>query len=220
MIRKMLVIATAITIPVSVVAVTGGVAGAGKATGVEADTLHCATEQAVANFSIPFTAKGVTSGQEMTTLSGSLSDCVVSGPTPVAGTVTGTISGTLISGKPGSAKHPAAVCSSLAGGVSTKEKGLLVVKWSGDPLVNGLTSVTKLKDIVGSEITVGGTLYGAFTVQGKALKTNLFQGTDKGKSSVASSMTVAPGATLLAQCGTSELGQIQLQAQPSGLEFS
>lgn len=222
MIRRMLVIAAAIAVAVGVIGATGGVAGAGAATGVEADTLHCATEQAVATFSIPFTAKGVTSGQETTTITGSLSDCTVSGPTPVSGTVTATISGTLVSGKPGSVKNPAAVCATLAGGVTTKEKGNLTVKWSDalDPAVNGLSSITKVKDIQGGTITVGGTLYGAFTVQGKGGKTNLFQGTDKGKSSVTSSMTVTPGVTLLTQCTASGLSSIQLRAQPTGLEFS
>lgn len=222
MIRKMLVIAAAIVVPVSVVGVTGGVAGAAKATGVEADTLHCATEQTVASFSIPFTTTGVTVGQEMTSISGSFSDCTVSGATTVTGTVTGTISGTLISGKPASVKHPAGVCSSLAGGVTTKEKGILTVVWhdSSDAAVNGLVSTTKVKDIQGGTITVDSVLYGAFTVQGKAGKTNLFQGTDKGKSSVASSMTVTPGTTLLSDCLATGLSSIQLQAQPSGLEFS
>jgi hypothetical protein len=222
MIRKMLVIAAAIAVPVSVVAATGGVAGAKGATGVAADTLHCTTEQTVATFSIPFSSTGVTSGQQMTTISGTISNCTVSGATPVAGTVTGTISGTLISGKPASAKHPAGVCSSLANGVTTKEKGPLTVTWSdsSDAAVNGMHSVTNVKNIVGGTITVGGTLYGAFTVNGKAAKTNLFQGTDKGKSSVASSMTDVAGTTLLAQCLSSGLSSISLQAQPSGLEFS
>src|SRR3974377_1260985 len=74
MIRKILVIATAIAVPVGVIAATGGVAGAGGARVLQPDTLHCATEQAVAQFSIPFSSTGVTSGQEMTTISGSISD--------------------------------------------------------------------------------------------------------------------------------------------------
>ena len=224
MIRKMLVIAAAIAVPVSLVGATGGVAGAAAASGVQLDTLHCTTESTTATFAVPFSANGVTSGQQqMTTITGTISGCTVSGPTAVAGTVTGTVSGTLITGKPASTKHPAGMCSSLAGGVVTKEKGNLTVAWSGDPLVNGRTSVTKVKSISGGTITVPpvtGTVFGAFTVNGKALKTNIFQGTYKGKSSVASSMTVTPGPSLLTTCISSGLSSIAFQAQPTGLEFS
>jgi hypothetical protein len=38
--------------------------------------------------------------------------------------------------------------------------------------------------------------------------------------SLASSMTVTPGTTLLSDCLATGLSSIQLQAQPSGLEFS
>jgi hypothetical protein len=221
MIRRLLVIAAAVAVPVSVVAATGGVAGAAAPTGVQLDHLHCTTESTTASFSVPFSATGVTGGQQqMTTITGTISGCTVtSGPVAIPGTITGTISGTLATGKPASTKHPAGMCASLANGTVTKEKGTLTVTWSGDPLVNGLTSSTKVKSISGGALTVGGIVYGGFTVNGKALKTNIFQGTDKGASGVASSMTVMQGAPLLAQCTSTGLSSIALQAQPTGLTF-
>jgi hypothetical protein len=221
MIRKTLVVAAAMAIPAVFLAATGGVAGA-KATGVQLDTLHCTSESATATFGLPITTMGVTSGQQTTSLAGQIGGCTVIGPTPVAGTVSGVISGTLLTGKPGSVKHPAAQCTGLAPG-TIKEKGTLTVTWSdpSDAAVNGVTGTTAVKSISGSTVTVSGNVYGLFTVNGKASKSNLFQGTDKGKSSSVASQTVMQAGALIATCGSpGGLPSIQLQAPPAGLAFS
>jgi hypothetical protein len=220
MIRKTLVLVAAMAIPAALLVTTGGVAGA-MVTGVPADTLHCTTESATATFGIPITTKGVTSGQQTTHLTGTISGCTVSGATSVAGTVTGTFSGTLVTGKPGSAKHPAASCAGLAPG-TIKEKGTLTVVWSdtSDSAVNNMTSTTAVKGIAGSTITVGPNTYGLFAVKGKAGKPSLFQGIDKGKSSNVASQTDLTATALLTQCaGPGGLPSIALQAPPSGLSF-
>src|ERR1700722_4101419 len=114
MIRKILVFAAAIAMPVSVVAVTGGIAGAAKGPSPATDTAQCTGISATVTFSMPLTNAGYTSGVDTTTVTGSLSGCTAAGsygPVTISGA---SVSGSF-AGKAGSAKHPAGQCTGLLG---------------------------------------------------------------------------------------------------------
>jgi hypothetical protein len=207
MIRKILVIAAAIAMPVSVVAVTGGVAGAkGKAPTAATDTATCTGLSALVSFSIPLTTAGVPSGTDTTTVSGTLSGCTVAGafgPVAVSGA---TISGTF-AGKPGSAKHPAATCGGLLG--ATKEKGSIAVSWNSTPAVPGTT--ISLKSATGGVATDGNA---SFSIAGKYKGS--FGGADKGKTSSVTAETTQSTATLAGECGGAGISSINIKPVVGG----
>jgi hypothetical protein len=207
MIRKMLVIAAAIAMPVSVVAVTGGVAGAkGKAPTAATDTAQCTGISATVTFSMPLTSAGYPSGTETTTVNGSLSGCTAAGafgPVTISG---GSVSGSF-AGKAGSAKHPAGTCGGLLG--ATKEKGALTVNWSSSPAVPGTT--ISLKSATGGVAADGNA---SFTVAGKYKGS--FGGSDKGKASSITAETTQSTGTLGAECGGSGISSINIQAVVGG----
>jgi len=76
MIRKMLVVAAAIAMPVSAIAVSGGFAGA--TTGSAAtDTIVCKTITGTVTFSPKLTVAGYASGITTTTVKAALGGCTV-----------------------------------------------------------------------------------------------------------------------------------------------
>lgn len=205
MIRKLLVVAAAIAMPVSVVAVTGGTAGAAKGPSAATDTLTCSNISGTVSFSIPLTNAGnTTGGVETTTVAGTLSGCTASGTFPVTVT-SGSISGTFAS-KPGSSKHPSAQCTGLLG--PSKNKGTLTTSWSSSPGVPastiGVKSVTGGTDGSNAQFSISGKFKGSFG------------GSDKGKTSSSVSDTVETLATLAGECGGSGISSLGLKNPSSG----
>jgi hypothetical protein len=132
MIRKMLVIAAAIAIPVSVVAVGGGISGAGTPTGVAADSIHCTALSANVVLNPALTPGGVTTGSPATThitsATNSLTGCTVTGGTAEGPNVKGTVSGTVFGKKPPSAKHPGSTCVGLLGTTKSGSGSTITVR--------------------------------------------------------------------------------------------
>jgi hypothetical protein len=212
MIRKLLVVAAAIAMPVSVIAITGGAAGAKTApTGPGADSIHCTTESATVSFSIPLTLAGSTSGTQATTVSGTVSGCSVTGPTPEAVTG-GTISGTLTAKKAGSAKKPTATCTGLLG--VTKESGTLTINWSGVTIPASSTSV---KSATGG---TNNTDNGTFAIAGKPVSGSSFEGSDKGKSSSLGAQTVDTVTQLTDACEGGGISSLAIEATSTGITLS
>jgi hypothetical protein len=207
MIRKILVVAAAMAMPISIVAVTGGVAGAkGKAPSAATDTATCTGVSATVSFSIPLTTAGSPSGTETSTVSGTLSGCTAAGaygPVTISGA---TISGSF-SGKPGSAKHPAATCGGLLG--ATKEKGTITVGWNSSPAVAATTIA--LKTATGGVASDGNA---SFSIAGKYKGS--FGGADKGKTSSVTAETTVSTGTLGAECGGAGISSITIQPVVGG----
>jgi hypothetical protein len=205
MIRKMLVVAVAIAMPVSVIAFTGATAGAKKGPSAKTDTAVCTNITGTVSFSIPLTNNGnTTGGIETSTVNATVSGCTVSGTFPVTIT-SGTISGTF-AGKAGSAKHPSAQCTGLLG--TSKNKGSVSTNWSSSPAVPPTT--TSVKTVTGgtdgpnAQFQLNGSFKGSFG------------GADKGKSSSSRSDTVETVAALAGECGGSGISTIHLKNPSSG----
>jgi hypothetical protein len=202
MLRKLLVLTAAIAMPISVVAVSSGVAGAkGKAPTAATDTAQCTGIAATVTFSLPLTSAGYPTGTETTTVSGSLSGCTAAGafgPVTISGA---SVSGSF-AGKAGSAKHPAGTCGGLLG--ATKEKGSISVAWSSSPGVPATT--VSLKSATGGVAADGNA---SFTVAGKYKGS--FGGADKGKTSSITAETTQSSGTLGAECSGSGISSINIQ---------
>ena len=203
MIRKMLVVAAAIAMPVSVIAASGVTAGAAKGPSAATDTAVCTGLTGTVTFSQPLTNAGYTSGVEVASLSGSLSGCTASGAVPVS--ISGASFSGTFSGKAGSAKHPSGQCTGLLG--TTKQKGSLTTSWSSSPGVP--STVLSVKTVSGA---VSGS-NASFTVNGSYKGS--FGGSDKGKTSVTKAQTVETVSTLAADCGGSGISVIHVTA-PTG----
>lgn len=204
MLRKLLVVAAAVAMPVSVVAVTGGVAGA-KGPSAKTDTLVCNSISGSVTFSIPLTNAGnTTGGIETSTVNATVSGCTASGTFPVTVT-SGTITGTF-SSKPGSAKKPSAQCGALLG--TSKNKGSVSTSWNSNPAVApstiGVKSVTGSVDGSQAQFQLNGSFKGSFG------------GSDKGKTSKSVSDTVETVGTLAGECAGSGIASINLQNPSSG----
>jgi hypothetical protein len=222
MIRKMLVIAAAIAMPVSVIAVgaTGGIAGAKAPTGAAADTIHCTTESATVNLNPPLTPAGVTTGAAarttITSASGSISGCTVTKtPTGVAlSGVTGTITGSILAKKAPSAKHPGSQCSGLLGASKEAKGSEITIAWT-DTAHNAIPStVVEIKEVIGG--SSGSPAHGTFDVTGK--NSGSFLGSDKGKSSSLGAETVQTTAELTTECSPSPgISSVPIQQNSAGL---
>src|SRR5450631_1840052 len=224
MIRKMLVVAAAVAMPVSVIAVTGGVAGAKAPTGIVADTIQCTTTAATVNLNPALTPSGQTSGPAATTTItsalGSVSGCTVT--TGISGTpltnVTGNITGTITAKKAPSVKHPGSTCGGLLGASKEAKGSTLSIHWvsstPGAPVIPD--STIALKSVTGG---VGGDGHGTFNVAGKA--SGSFLGQDKGKSSSLAAETVQTVADLGAECTPSPgISTVPIQNNASGITLS
>jgi hypothetical protein len=205
MLRKLFVVAAAIAMPVSVVAVTAGTAGASKGPSAATDTLVCTNITGTVSFSIPLTNAGnTTGGVETSTVNATVSGCTASGTFPVSVTG-GSLSGTF-AGKAGSAKHPSAQCTGLLG--VSKNKGTVTDSWSSTPAVPA-TSIS-VKTVTGG--TDGS--QAQFKLNGKFKGS--FGGADKGKTSTSTSDTVETVGTLAGECGGSGIATIHLMNPSSG----
>jgi hypothetical protein len=205
MIRKLLVVAAAIAMPVSVVAVSGGLAGASNSHGSPATaTVACKGLKGTLKFSPHLISTGDGTTAIKTAVSATLSKCTATGGVTVSG---GAVSGTL-TGAPGTSAKPSGTCAGLIG--SATETGTLTIKWSPSSVPS---SVLKVKSDTGSAAAG----HGAFTIPGKAKSTasGSFLGGDKGakdKSVAETSLTIAAINTACAKGITS----LAIQNESSG----
>ena len=132
MIRKLLVVAAAIAMPVTAIAVSSGTATASSPHTAATDTIICKDITGTVTFSPKEDAKGYVGQSVKSTISATLSGCTASGGTKetvTKGVVTGSITGAK-----GTTKSPAGTCAGLVAKSST-DTGTLTVKWSASPTV-------------------------------------------------------------------------------------
>ncbi len=206
MIRKMLVIAAAIAVPVSVVAATAGTAGAGGTT-VDAThyTVSCTGITATADFSPALTTAGAASSPEKTTIKGSASDCTV---TPTTGGTAVTVTGAKVSGIITNATSDH-TCTGLTS--PTTETGSLTVKWKTSPKLTATSSVVMPTTVTGA---LGTDLHATFAIAFGAGATGPFQGTDGGAGSSVNAETVDNAGVINGLCGGKK-GLSKLSIQPN-----
>jgi hypothetical protein len=160
-IRRALVVAAAIAVPVSAVVVGGEIAGAANprlGTGpAKHDSINCKAMGGTLSFSRPLKTAGYTTGaSEVTTVRASLVSCTVAGPYHVI-VKGGLVTGTLTSNPP-SSTHPVGEC--VTG--STDETGALSTAWNPPPYLNAYPSVVHVKSVhVGTHAG-----YATFTIPG------------------------------------------------------
>ncbi len=213
MLRKMFVIAAAITIPVSVVAVGGGLASAANPHTAAADTIICKTLTGSLAFSPKIDAAGYKSGHISTKVTATLSGCTVKGSTPI--TITkGTVTGTLV-GATGTSSKPTGSCGGLSG--NGTETGNLTTKWTaskGGPVPN---SVLGVKSDIGGHVGSGSSEHGTFTIPGstKGTASGSFLGSNKGASDKSVAETSQSYTTVAATCVKSGLTTLKIQNESS-----
>jgi hypothetical protein len=213
MFRKLLVVAAAIAMPVSVVAVSGGIASASNshAGSAATDTIICTKLTGTVTFSPKLTSKGYTSGSTTTTVKATVSGCTVKGTYSdkvTSGTVTGTIKG--VAGTP---TKPSGTCTSLTG--SNTDSGTLSTKWAASPAVPN--SVLTVKSVTGGVKSSHGT----FTIPGsvKGSAAGSFEGANKGSSDKTVAQTTDTVTQILTACsaGVSSLG---IETEPGATPVS
>ncbi len=207
MIRKLLVVAAAIAMPVSAIAVSSGTATASSPHTAATDTIICKAITGTVTFSPKEDAKGYVGQAVKSTISATLSGCTASGGTKetvTKGTVTGSITGAK-----GTTKSPAGTCAGLVSKSST-DTGTLTVKWSATPTVPN--SGLNVKSISGGT-TSGG--YGFFTIPGsvKGTANGSFEGSNKGASDTSTSQTKLKASSLGATCEKSGLSSIAITTE-------
>ena len=190
MIRKMLVIAAAVAMPVSVIAATAGTASAATKVDASKYTVTCTGIAATAKFSPALTNAGGPASTETTKIKGTASSCTVTptvGGTPV--TITGAkVSGTLTNA---SSTH---TCGGLA--TATTESGALTVKWKSSPALAAGSSVASPTSVLGAPGADGHATFG-ISFSGV---TGSFTGTDAGASSTNDAETALPISSILTTC--------------------
>lgn len=156
MLRKLLVIAAAITMPISIVAVSGGIAGANTSGVAGKDSVVCKDIAGTITFSRDLNNTGYTSGTIVTTVSATLTGCKASGPFTVTvskGKTTGTLTSVA-----GTVAKPVGKCTALIG--SASEVGTLTTAWTSSPSVPS--------SVIHPRSDTGGTHsgHGTFTIPG------------------------------------------------------
>ena len=128
--HKMLGIAAAVAIPISAVAVGGGIANASNPhIGAATDSIVCKNVTGTVSFSPKLRLTGYTSGSIHTTIHATVSGCTTRGAYRTNVTK-GTVSGTLV-GAVGTVAHPAGKCSGPEG--SAPDVGRVTTTWSAIP---------------------------------------------------------------------------------------
>ena len=196
MIRKMLVVAAAAAMPITAIAATGGISGAG-APKVDATTytVACTGISATAKFSPALTTLGGPASNEATSIKGSATGCTV---TPTLGGTPVSVTSVKISGTINNAGSTH-TCGGLT--TATSETGSLTAKWKTTPKLTAASSVVNPNSVLGG---VGGDGHATFALSFGAATSGPFQGTDGGITSSNSAETVLPvaGPTgILALCG-------------------
>ncbi len=208
MIRRMVVIAAAIALPVSVVAATGSMAGAG-APKIDAthNTVTCTGVSGTVKFSPPITTNE-SAGTETTSIKATLTGCTsnATGLTVLSGSAKGSISSTHTAGTNG--------CTALAG--NNTENGTLTTKWKSSPKLSSGSSVVTVHSVMGS---IGSNGNATFHIPGSTPSsgTGSFSGTDNGASDATSAQTTTSASSILATCETAKgLKSIGIQSPQSG----
>ncbi|MGD0394014.1 MAG: hypothetical protein ABSC41_15390 [Acidimicrobiales bacterium] len=205
MIRKLLVVAAAIAMPVSVFAVSGGMASASNPHTAASDTIKCTKLTGTVKFSPKLTDTGYTSGATTTTVNVKLSGCTAAGSfkTKVSG---GTVTGT-IKGAAGTSSSPSGKCAALTG--SNTDAGKLTTKWTATPA--DAPSVLTVKSVAGGTKSSHGT----FTIPGtaKGTATGSFLGSNKGASDKTVAQTTETLTQILASCATG-LSSLAIETEP------
>lgn len=202
MIRKMLMVAAAVAMPVGVIAATAGTASAKPVTdSVAGATATCTTSGGTIGFhyaigvAVPggYVPPAKNKGQKIT-ISGVDLSCTSSA---VAGTFTGVASGKLASTNPGESAADFYSAASIEGNDPSAGgtlSGSLKVAWTAPPnqKFSSKDSVITIHSTVGGTTTIGGDTYGSFTIPGTTPSSisGAFGGSDSG----ASSTTFAPTA--------------------------
>ncbi len=194
MIRKLLVVAAAIAMPVTAIAVSSGTATASSPQTAATDTIICKDITGTVTFSPKEDAAGYVGQSVKSTISATLSGCTASGATKetvTKGVVTGSITGAK-----GTTKSPAGTCAGLVSKSST-DTGTLTVKWRATPTVPN--SGLNVKSIAGGT-TSGG--YGFFTIPGsvKGTANGSFLGSNSGASDTSTSQTKLKASALATTC--------------------
>ncbi len=203
MIRKLLVVASAIVIPMSVVAVSGGIASANTTGPAAKDSIICKAITGTLHFNRPLNNTGYSSGTIVTTVSATLSSCTVSGTYHVAvskGVVTGTITSAA-----GTSSHKIGKCASLVG--SASETGALTTKWTSTPTVS--SSVIHVRSDLGGTHSGHGTFTIPGSVSNSPSPTGSFGGTlQTGSLDKSVAQTTLTSGAILTACrsGVSSLG--------------
>lgn len=206
MIRKMLVIAAAVAMPVSIIAVSGGIAGASNphAGSATTDTIICTKISGSVKFSPALNNKGYTSGVTTTTVSATLTGCTVKGTYAdkvTSGAVTGTIKST---------KGKGGTCAGVTA-KSITDAGTLTTKWKATPAVPN--SGLNIKSIAGGVKNNHGT----FTIPGttKGTAAGSFQGANKGASDKTVAQTTDTVTQLATACGSKGgLSSLAIETEP------
>jgi hypothetical protein len=209
MIRKMLILAAAVAMPVSVVAATAGPASA-AALKVDAThyTVSCTGITASASFSPALTSSGGPTSNEATKIKGKASSCTV---TPSGGGTPVTVSGASIKGTINDATSDHS-CGGLA--QATTETGSLSIKWKSSPKLTSSTSVVNPTSVSGG---IGGDGHATFSISFGAATSGPFQGTDNGTSSSTNAETTTTVTQILSACGgKSGLKSIKIQPNANG----
>ncbi len=174
MFRKVLIVAAAAALPVSMIAATGTIAGASAPTiNATTNTATCTGLKGTAKFSPPISENETVGATEVTTIKAKLTGCTsnATGLTVKDGTVKGSFSDTITS---------ANGCASLLG--SNTESGTLTTKWSTTPKLSSGSSVVTIHSVQGG-VAPDGT-NAEFQIPGSTpdSATGSFQGTDSGAS--------------------------------------
>ena len=206
MIRKMLVIAAAVAMPVSVIAATAGPAGAVTKVNATNYTVSCTGIAATASFSPALTNAGGPASNEVTKIKGTASSCTV---TPTVGGTPVTISKATVSGTITSAGS-----THTCGGLTspTAETGHLTVKWKSSPAMTSSASVTNPTTVTGG---IGGDGHATFNIAFGAATSGPFQGTDNGTGSTTNAETVPTLGAIITTCGSAK-GLKSVAVQPNG----
>ncbi len=209
MIRKLLVVAAAIAMPVSIIAVSGGMAGASNPHTVGTDTITCSKLTGTVSFSPALTLKGYTSGVTTTTVKATVSGCTVKGSTKQ------TVTGGAVSGTIKSTKGKGGTCGGLTA-ASITDSGTLTTKWA--PTAAG-SSVLNIKSIAGGTKSSHGT----FTIPGKVkgTATGSFLGSNKGGSDKTSAQTTETVTALATACASKTgLKSLAIETEPGATPIS
>jgi len=193
MFRKLLVVAAAIAMPISLVALTGGTASANaKAGSAATDTVVCTAIAGTISFSPKLNNTGYTNQAIKTTVSATLTKCKAAGSfktTVTKGVVTGSITGVK-----GTTKKKAGTCAGLEG--SSTDTGTLTTKWTASPA--DANSVLGVKSVKGGTASSHGTFTIPGTVKGTA--SGSFLGANKGASDQSNAETTDTLTQILAAC--------------------
>jgi len=209
MIRKLLVVAAAIALPVSIVAVTGGMAGASNPhlSGAAGDSVSCKSITGTVKFSPGLSKAGMKSGHTTTTVTATLTGCTVTGSTPI--TITkGSVKGTIV-GATGTSSKPTGTCTGLAG--NSTDNGKLTTTWTASKGGPVPSSVLTVKSVSGG--TAGG--HGTFTIPGsvKGSATGSFLGANNGGSDKSIAETTPTTSALLTGCLAHGLATLGIQTE-------